>query len=53
MIFGNDIVLLSSLSLVLIDFIIAAKKKGFNVSEDIFTVEKAKSELLNILLKNK
>ena len=29
------------------------KKKGFNVSEDIFTVEKAKSELLNILLKNK
>ena len=25
------------------------KKKGFNVSEDIFTVEKAKSELLNIL----
>ena len=26
------------------------KKKGFNVSEDIFTVEKAKSELLNILL---
>ena len=27
------------------------KKKGFNVSEDIFTVEKAKSELLNILLK--
>ena len=31
----------------------ALKKKGFNVSEDIFTVEKAKSELLNILLKNK
>ena len=29
------------------------KRKGFNVSEDIFTVEKAKSELLNILLKNK
>ena len=29
------------------------KNKGFNVSEDIFTVEKAKSELLNILLKNK
>ena len=29
------------------------KKKGFNVSEDIFTVEKAKSELLYILLKNK
>ena len=29
------------------------KKKGFNVSEDIFTVEKAKSELFNILLKNK
>lgn len=29
------------------------KKRGFNVSEDIFTVEKAKSELLNILLKNK
>ena len=29
------------------------KKKGFNVSEDIFTVEKARSELLNILLKNK
>lgn len=29
------------------------RKKGFNVSEDIFTVEKAKSELLNILLKNK
>ena len=29
------------------------KKKGFNESEDIFTVEKAKSELLNILLKNK
>lgn len=29
------------------------KKKGFNASEDIFTVEKAKSELLNILLKNK
>ena len=29
------------------------KKKGFNVSEDIFTVEKAKSELLNILFKNK
>lgn len=29
------------------------KKKGFNVLEDIFTVEKAKSELLNILLKNK
>ncbi len=29
------------------------KKKGFNVSEDIFTVENAKSELLNILLKNK
>ena len=29
------------------------KKKGFNVSEDIFTVEKANSELLNILLKNK
>ena len=28
------------------------KKKGFNVSEDIFTVEKAKSELLNILLKD-
>ena len=28
------------------------KRKGFNVSEDIFTVEKAKSELLNILLKN-
>ena len=27
------------------------KRKGFNVSEDIFTVEKAKSELLNILLK--
>ena len=26
---------------------------AFNVSEDIFTVEKAKSELLNILLKNK
>ena len=31
----------------------ALKRKGFNVSEDIFTVEKAKSELLNILLKNK
>ena len=29
------------------------KKKVFNVSEYIFTVEKAKSELLNILLKNK
>ena len=29
------------------------KRKGFNVSEDIFTVEKAKSELLNRLLKNK
>ena len=29
------------------------KRKGFNVSDDIFTVEKAKSELLNILLKNK
>lgn len=29
------------------------KRKGFNVSEDIFTVKKAKSELLNILLKNK
>lgn len=29
------------------------KRKGFNVSEDIFTVEKAKSELLDILLKNK
>ncbi len=29
------------------------KRKGFNVSEDVFTVEKAKSELLNILLKNK
>ena len=29
------------------------KRKGFNVSEDIFTAEKAKSELLNILLKNK
>lgn len=29
------------------------KRKGFNVSEDIFTVEKAKSELLSILLKNK
>lgn len=31
----------------------ALKRKGFNVSEDIFTVEKAKNELLNILLKNK
>ena len=31
----------------------ALKRNGFNVSEDIFTVEKAKSELLNILLKNK
>ena len=29
------------------------KKKGFNVSEDIFTVEKAKSELLKKILKNK
>ena len=29
------------------------RERGFDVSEDIFTVEKAKSELLNILLKNK
>ena len=29
------------------------KKKGFNVSEDIFTVQNAKIELLNIILKNK
>ena len=28
------------------------KKRGFNISEDIFTVEKAKKELLNILQKN-
>ena len=31
----------------------ALKDKGFDVSEEVFTVEKAKEQLLNILLKNK